>query len=173
MQSFPRTEANAPATAAFTARLVALAKAHDVLNQSSWGQTSLTDVIATAVGPFMGQEEPRFAIHGNEITVDPQLSLALSMAFHELCTNAVKYGALSVPGGTVRIDWQRHGTDRVQIIWHEQGGPPVAAPTRQGFGTRLIRHSLGSRNDARIELEFAPGGVRCVFSLQFAGPPST
>lgn len=166
MQSFPRTEGNAPATAAFTARLVALAKAHDVLNQSSWGQTSLADVVATAIGPFMGHDEPRFVTGGDEVSVDPQLSLALSMAFHELCTNAVKYGALGVPGGYVTIHWQRDADDRIDVLWREQGGPPVVEPTRQGFGTRLIRHSVGSRNDAQISLDFAPEGVRCSFSLR-------
>jgi two-component sensor histidine kinase len=90
------------------------------------------------------------------------------MAFHELATNAAKYGALSVEGGLVEVSWS---TDRaldptaVEICWRESGGPPVAPPSRRGFGSRFIERSLAREFDGSVRLSFAPSGVVCVMRL--------
>jgi two-component sensor histidine kinase len=92
------------------------------------------------------------------------MALALAMAFQELATNAVKYGALSMPGGEIRITWEVDpadaGTD-LHLRWEERGGPPVEAPARRGFGTRLIERSLAQDLDGDVWIEFAPTGVVC------------
>ncbi len=147
----------------FEARLHALAQAHDVLTRKFWESAQIEEIVRIAVAP--GEDETgRFDLHGPAVDLDPQRALALSMALHELCTNATKYGALSVPAGRVEIHWTRDtdgGQARLVLCWEERGGPPVVAPTRRGFGTRLIERGL--RHDLRgeVTLTFAPTGVAC------------
>lgn len=155
----------------FQARLLALAKAHDLLTASRWAGTCLRDVVETAIGPCMGHGLERFSIDGPAVRLCPRPSLALSMALHELCTNAVKYGALSVPAGRVRIHWHiREGDDRRRLLlaWQESGGPPVTPPTRRGFGTRLVERGLRHDLGGEVELAFGHGGVTCSIDMPLA-----
>jgi two-component sensor histidine kinase len=94
------------------------------------------------------------------------------MAVHELATNAVKYGALSSPDGRVAIAWDLNEAEELVLSWSEQGGPPVVAPTRSGFGSRLLQRSLPRELDAESALTFAPDGVRwqARFSLEAVAP---
>jgi len=94
------------------------------------------------------------------------------MAFHELCTNASKYGALSVPGGRVSVSWDVAGSDRLAIEWRECGGPPVAEPARRGFGFRMIERALAADLAGRARLDFEPDGLVCRIdaSLSDAAP---
>jgi two-component sensor histidine kinase len=91
------------------------------------------------------------------------MALALSMAVHELATNAAKYGALSLPTGQVSISWTvTPGEPRLLVLsWRERGGPPVALPTRRGFGTRLIERSLAQELSGEVDLAYVPTGVVC------------
>ena len=94
----------------------------------------------------------------------PQAAVAVSMALHELATNAVKYGALSAPGGSVDVDWRVEAAEvppRLVIDWRETGGPPVAKPSQRGFGSTLIERGISYELDGRVVLDFAPEGVRC------------
>ena len=148
----------------FQSRLLALAKAHELLTASHWTGTCLRDVVETAIGPGMGGGLERFSIDGPAVRLCPRQSLALSMALHELCTNAVKYGALSAPEGHVRIRWQRRADasgPRLRLEWQESGGPPVSAPTRRGFGTRLVERGLRHDLDGEVVLAFDRSGVMC------------
>jgi two-component sensor histidine kinase len=98
------------------------------------------------------------------------MALALAMALQELATNAVKYGALSNQAGQVRIGWGAPSGEagrRLVLTWEESGGPPVAAPTRRGFGTRLIERSLAQDLGAEVAIEFVPGGLRCRVDMPF------
>jgi PAS domain S-box-containing protein len=139
------------------ARLVALAGAHDLLTDRSWAGADLVDLAARAVAPFVSGQ---IALVGPSVDLSPSQVLALSLAVHELATNAAKYGALSRPEGRVEFRWAVQA-GRLNLSWRESGGPRVVPPTRQGFGSRLIEHALSRDLDGKTRLEFAPEGVRC------------
>ena len=145
------------------ARLLALAGAHDLLTARAWAGADLADLVARAIAPFpVGQ----FVLTGPSLVVLPTQALALSLALHELATNAAKYGALSRPEGRVEICWDARD-EEVDLSWRESGGPLVAPPSRRGFGSRLIEHA--SRDLAgRFRFEFDPAGVRCWISASLA-----
>ncbi|MBB5221587.1 two-component sensor histidine kinase [Amaricoccus macauensis] len=148
---------------AFGQRLSAMAATHDLLISSHWQSTDLRAAVEAAIGPFAGEtEESRFRLNGPRVEITAKGAFSLSMALHELCTNAAKYGALSAPGGYVTIDWTlRESTDgrRFRLSWKEHGGPPSSEPTRIGFGTRLVRAVFTSEFDAHTALEFPQSGV--------------
>ncbi len=148
------------------ARIVALAGAHDLLTDRSWAGADLADLAARAVAPFVSGQ---IALVGPSVDVPPGQALALSLALHELATNAAKYGALSRPEGRVELRWQVQA-GRLNLSWRESGGPPVVPPTRQGFGSRLIEHALSRDLDGKTRLEFAPEGVRCSIMAALAEP---
>lgn len=144
---------------AFVGRLMALAKAHDVLTREQWAEADFPDVVAAAVSPFQA-ERTCVKLEGPSLAVSPGQVLAFSMALHELGTNATKYGALSSPDGRVSVTWAMD-SDLV-VTWVEAGGPPVQRPTRQGFGSRLLERALASELGGSVNLAFEPSGVKCV-----------
>lgn len=149
----------------FEARLMALAKAHDVLTREHWEAADLEKLVADAMAPHAGDiREPRFRIAGPSVRLRPKAALALSMALHELATNAAKYGALSNSTGGVEISWRVVPGDptRFQLRWAEVGGPPVEAPRRRGFGSRLIEQGLSQDLGGEVRLDFAGPGVVCM-----------
>ena len=159
-QTLRTTPDPAKARDAFEARLVALAAAHDLLTAQSWRGARLTDVVAQAIAPFETAGRPQISRSGPPVWVSAHDALALSLALHELATNAAKYGALSCPEGRVLIQWSRVRGE-LTFTWTEQGGPPVAPPSRSGFGSRLLRRSLAHDLHGEVTLVFAPEGVRC------------
>jgi PAS domain S-box-containing protein len=142
---------------AVNARIVALAGAHDLLTDRSWAGADLADLVGHTVAPFVTGQ---IVFDGPSLDVSPGQALALSLALHELATNAAKYGALSRPEGRVELRWFVQD-DRLNMHWRERGGPQVAPPTRRGFGSRLIEQALSRDLDGQTRLEFAPDGVRC------------
>ena len=148
---------------ALQARLMALAAAHDVLTRRQWEGADIREVIDGALAAYRSDEqEGRFSLDGPDIRLVPKAALALALALHELATNAAKYGALSTDTGTVRLQWSVSGDPaRFSFRWRESGGPPVVAPARRGFGSRLIERGLAQDLDGRIELVFDPAGVVC------------
>ncbi|WP_407526848.1 sensor histidine kinase [Methylobacterium oryzisoli] len=150
------------ARGAFVERLIALARAHDVLTRESWEGADLAEVVAGAIAPLEGPRgrRPRFSTGGPALRLPPRMALSVAMALHELGTNAVKYGALSVPDGQVAIAWSLEGRT-LTLRWRESGGPPVSPPTRTGFGSRLIGQSLARDLDGTVTLDYAPEGVVC------------
>lgn len=149
---------------AFGDRLAALARAHDVLTEEKWQSANIRDVIAGTLEPYGGADDARFHLEGLGIELPPRIALSLSMALHELATNAAKYGALSVPDGCVDIVWSAAGINssrRFTLKWTEKDGPPVAAPSRKGFGSRLIERGLAAELQGNVELVYAPEGVVC------------
>lgn len=144
---------------AFLERISALAAAHDILTRQQWEGVGLRDMahgVLDALTPGAGGV--RF--EGPEVQLTAKAALAISMAFHELGTNALKYGALSRPGGSVDVAWRLDG-DRLTIIWREQGGPPVTPPTRRGFGSRLLERGLAGELGGRVALRYEPEGLVC------------
>jgi PAS domain S-box-containing protein len=167
--TFRNVDANA--VALFEGRIAALSRAHNILAGSSWERASLSDVVRAAVEPF-GPD--RFAIDGRECEIHPKAALTLSMALHELGTNAAKYGSLRLATGRVAIEWTHRrsgGQLALQLVWREHGGPPVAPPTRKGFGSRLIERQLAGEFGGKVLLQFPPDGVVCVMDLVLPGLP--
>jgi two-component sensor histidine kinase len=146
-------------------RIQALSNTHTLLIEHQWGSVSLLDLIGCEFKPFA---EARVTAEGPNLEIPAQAALHISMALHELLTNAIKYGALAVPAGRVRITWsiapEEHGT-RLELKWTESGGPPVAKPAHRGFGTSLLERLLGEQMDGRIETDYAAKGLRAQMSL--------
>lgn len=143
------------ARSAIDGRLAALARAHDLLTRSSWENATIDSTIRSAIEPF-DQGGGRFIISGDDIRITSSSVIAFAMTLNELCTNTTKFGALSLPGGHVHLSWHIEG-DRVRLDWVESGGPAVTAPTRKGFGTRMIT-SLGQQLKGQVELDYKPDG---------------
>ena len=156
--------------ARFEGRLIALSKAHDQLTMRHWESADLRALLSASLAPYAGAAPARVVLRGEDVVLRPRAVLTLAMAFHELATNAVKYGALSAPGGAIEIRWRpqpQAGDERawLQIEWMEQGGPPVAEPQQRGFGTKLIEGGVAAELGGRVALQFAPEGVRCAFLI--------
>jgi two-component sensor histidine kinase len=157
------------------ARLMSLARSHELLMRGQWQGTRVDLIVAQALEPFgyEGRADGRFAIEGPSVRLPARLTLTVGMALHELATNASKYGALSVPEGRVRVDWQVFDgrEQRLRLRWQESGGPPVSPPAGQGFGTRLIQRWLGPQLGGGVSLDFAEAGVRCTMEIRLTDPP--
>jgi PAS domain S-box-containing protein len=163
-QTLRTTATPEQAREAIESRLLALSRAHDVLTRQNWEGAYLRDIISEAIEPYQNQEQCQVQWHGPEIQVQPRTALALSMAIHELATNAVKYGALSNEGGEVRIIWLTDHTSsppHLLLRWEEKGGPTVQAPVRKGFGSRLIERSLAQDLNGDVRIEYHPSGLIC------------
>jgi two-component sensor histidine kinase len=155
---------------ALVARLIALAKAHDVLTRENWEGAGLHDVVVEALAAHLSQaEQRRLWFDGPELKLRPRASLALSMAFHELATNAVKYGALSSDEGRVDIAWSfDNQKDSFALQWVESRGPAVRPPQKRGFGSRLIERGLAQDLGGSAWLEFKPDGIACTIRAPLA-----
>ena len=143
---------------AIEGRLLALGRAHDLLLQARWTGADLRKIVLGATEPFDNADKPRFSISGPDVPVASGAVIAISMTLNELCTNTTKFGALSVPAGHVAISWAVDApASGLHFTWKEQDGPPVAAPTRQSFGTRLIE-TLGRQLKGHVRLTYEPDG---------------
>src|SRR5207253_3973556 len=143
------------------ARIQALASSHDILVQESWHGAALTELVQSQLGPYVTGQQARILANGPAIILKPEAAQSLGLALHELATNAARYGALSAPGGKVALDWRMVDGSGLELTWREQGGPPVAAPGRRGFGSMMIERNLARTLDAQVELDFAAEGLRC------------
>ncbi len=153
------------ARSALTARLIALSKAHDVLTDEGWAGADLADIVSAAVDTFAGGDGARFRVDGASVRLSPRSALLFAMTLNELCTNAIKYGALSQPAGQIDISWQveasNAGPAELRMRWIERGGPPVEPPARKGFGSRLIETALAAEFDGAVAVDYASSGVTC------------
>jgi two-component sensor histidine kinase/PAS domain-containing protein len=163
---------------ALTERLIALARAHDVLTDEKWVGAGLSDIAAQAAAPHRSAEHSdRFVIEGPPVHLPPRSAIAVALALHELATNAAKYGALSVPEGRVRIDWTtaagEAGDTRLHMTWRESGGPPVSPPRSRGFGSRLIERGLATELRGRVRIDYPPAGVICTADAVISAQDAT
>jgi PAS domain S-box-containing protein len=147
----------------FMARLMALARANDILVAEDWLGADLDAIASQVASPYVAEGEVgRFRVGGPEAHLAPKAATAMALALHELATNAAKYGALSAPEGRVSLTWALTGEAshrRLHMTWRESGGPAVRPPEKTGFGTRLIEKGLKAELQANVQLDYAPTGL--------------
>jgi two-component sensor histidine kinase len=146
-------------------RIAALAATNDLLVKSEWRGASVTKILA---GEFAPYDPARFRLDGTEFECPAEVATVLALMFHELTTNAAKYGALSTPLGRITLAWTKHD-ERVEFDWVESGGPQPIARRREGFGSTLLRRGL-QPFDGAVDMQFAPSGLHCQLALSLPTP---
>ncbi|MBP2611646.1 MULTISPECIES: PAS domain-containing sensor histidine kinase [Agrobacterium] len=166
-QTLGRDKANHEEVEAFTSRLASLSRAQDLLVHADWQHADLKAVMQQALSPY---PVDAFQIGGPSVPLPPRAVVSLSLALHELATNAAKYGALSAPGGQVSISWQFEplADNRLRIVWEERGGPEVAPPRRRGFGSTLIERLLSAELKGETKFVYEKSGVICVIEAEMS-----
>jgi PAS domain S-box-containing protein len=147
--------------AAIEGRLKALGSAHALLAQSRWVGADLRKLVTEELAPHSRANESRVEAEGPNVMLRPEQAQAMALAVHELVTNAVKYGALSVAAGRVRVEWGLRPGDRLFVRWIESGGPRVTPPTRQGFGTRVMARMIVDQLNGEVNFDWREQGVIC------------
>jgi len=148
-------------------RIQSMAKAHSLLSQSRWEGVSIDKLLREELNAYANGH---FAVvlSGIDFLLTPKSALSLSLAVHELATNAGKYGALSTPGGRVTVSWRLADDGGIELSWSETGGPPVEPPTRRGFGSTLIERALAMETGGRANIHYLRTGVVCEIFLPFS-----
>jgi PAS domain S-box-containing protein len=165
--SFKIGDPNAARTA-FEARLFALSKTHDVLTRENWESADLRDIVHEAMAPYQRESIERIKIEGASVQLPPRVALPLAMALHELSTNAVKYGALSVDAGEIQASWvlaEKDDGPNLSLTWTETGVPLTQKPSHKGFGSRLIERGLTRELGGVVNLDYTPTGLVCTLSF--------
>ena len=144
-------------------RIGALAAAHDNLTRDNWGPTSLKKLIEEEAEAYLGSKTARLAVEGHDVLIVPQAYTVLALVLHEMVTNSAKYGSLSDHSGDLLITLDRNADRDLLLGWRERGGPPVQAPSRQGFGTTIIEKSIPHELHGEAEVNFAVGGLEARF----------
>lgn len=156
-------------------RLFALSRSHDLLTRENWEGADLRDVLTEALEPFIveGGRKDRIAMTGEAVRLAPKAALALGIAFNELATNAVKYGAFSGAAGKIAVGWTLQLSPagrRLLLHWRESGGPPVAPPAHKGFGTRVLEQGLAGELEGTVDFDYRPGGLVCTMDINAPEP---
>ena len=142
----------------FEARVGSLARNQDILIARDWSDVPVEELVRQQL-VFADDCPGRFLIAGEDCSLSPRASEVIGMALHELATNSMKYGALSVEAGSVAIAWHCPSDGHFDISWRESGGPPVAEPPHTGFGTSIIRDVPRAALGAEVELSYRPDGM--------------
>jgi PAS domain S-box-containing protein len=161
MNTFKDGVVTREARRAFDGRLASLAGAHALLSAANWQRTSLAKVVESALRAC-GADRDRFTFSGAALALEPKAAITLTLALHELCTNAIKHGALTSETGRISLTWQGHERQHeLEMEWRESGGPKVSAPRRRGFGTVMMERALAHDIGGNIEMRFEPQGFSC------------
>ncbi len=150
-----------------------MSAAHDLLRQSSWTGVDLHELVEGALAPFRSRTDNDIIVDGERVRLTSKFGQSMALVLHELVTNAVKHGALSVPGGKVAVNWSRVATadgDKIGFSWRESGGPYCSKPVRNGFGLAVIR-SAASECGRGCRDDFAPEGFQFDFKATFQHAP--
>jgi PAS domain S-box-containing protein len=150
---------------ALDGRIQAMSSAHSLVRRAEWGGADLHTLVTEVLAAFRSRARTNIEISGDPVFVVPELTQSLALIMHELATNAVKYGALSTPSGTVAISWSRIDANppRLRLMWHERGGPSIAPPTQTGFGLTVL-NTAAQDLGARALCEFEPSGL--IYTLE-------
>ncbi|WP_442476218.1 sensor histidine kinase [Rhizobium paknamense] len=170
-QTLGRSPTGRDLSQAFEARLRSLATAHDLLTRANWEQADLSDIVTDVLAPYPSD---RFNISGPKLNLPPKAVVAMTLALHELATNAAKYGALSNATGQITISWTvtQAETPLLDLAWIEQDGPEVLPPASRGFGSRLIENVLSAELKGEVRLDYPASGVTCRVTAQIAAEPA-
>ena len=139
---------------------------HTLLATSRWAGASLHTLVTDELKPYCLRDKLRVSANGPDLTLKPQKAQLMAMALHELTTNAVKYGALSVPAGCVRVEWLIGPNGKFILRWIEMGGPTVTPPTRQGFGTRVLDGALRGQLHGASRFDWRETGLVCEIEVE-------
>lgn len=157
------------AEAAISSRILALGRVHDLLLRSNWNSAKLGYLLKTAIKPFDTHGVEQFMIQPADLEISPAAALPLVMIINELCTNAIKYGALALPEGRIEITTKVDaGEKRLRLTWTEKGGPPVRPPAHRSFGMQLIEESFVSQLSGAARVSFDPEGIVCELDIPLA-----
>lgn len=157
------------AVTAFEARLSAMAHAHDLLAEGHWQSADLKAVVEQAIAPYPSE---RFDVSGDPVLLPQKIVASLSLALHELGTNAAKYGALSNATGRIAISWSfAKETGDLRLVWREMDGPEVLPPTRKGFGSRLVERLLAAELNGKSTIAYDSSGVICEIEATITSLP--
>ncbi len=163
-QSFSKSATVEGALETFNSRLQALAQTHTRLAERHWSGVSFETLIRDELTPYLQPDGSNAHVEGPELLVTPKCAILLGMIFHELATNAAKYGALSTEQGRVDVTWECDG-QTMRVAWRESGGPTVSVPTRRGFGRLLMDRAIASDLKGKVDLDFAPEGLKCTITF--------
>jgi two-component sensor histidine kinase len=147
----------------FSDRIASLARTHGLLTEDYWQTAPLREIARNELKPFAESRQPRFMLLGPPVELAADLAVPVGMALHELTTNAVRYGALSVPEGYIELRWsvgEVEGVRKLHLQWTEIGGPPVAEPQHRGFGSTLLQRVLPMQCNAEVEVRYDRTGLR-------------
>ncbi|HEY0334369.1 MAG TPA: chemotaxis protein CheB [Stenotrophomonas sp.] len=168
IQTLRHTTGTSQFNEAFMSRLAALSSTHDLLARNNWHGVNLLSIAQAELAPYRDVSADSVQIAGDDLHLTAKVGLALSLALHELATNATKYGAFSTSGGRVKLTWaseKRDGRCWLALDWEESGGPTVSPPSQRGFGTRLISEGVAYELGGRVVLEFPPTGAVCRMAI--------
>ncbi|MDP9136783.1 MAG: sensor histidine kinase, partial [Pseudomonadota bacterium] len=149
---------------AFLGRIHSMAKSYSLISEAQWGSVSLATILATELEPYRRDDSDRIAVDGPDVAFAPQQALAMGLVFHELATNAAKYGALSTTEGNIKATWQlKNGL--LQVDWIETGGPKPRKRRTPGFGTRLISSQVRAAFGAEVRYDYGATGLQVSFAM--------
>ena len=152
----------------FEGRLIALSHTHDLLSSRGWESLSLRELLLQELDPYGCGDAGPCTLDGSDLQISPKMGLAMAIALHELATNAAKHGALSTRSGRVHVSWRIDRSVTPQVLrldWTETGGPPVAEPTRDGFGLTTLKRGLTYELDATVTIDFPSAGLVCTMAI--------
>jgi len=166
-QSFSKGPSIEEARRSFDGRILALAQTHGRLAEENWSGVPFEIMLQDELAPY--RSGSNFKLSGPNLTLNPKCALVLGMAFHELTTNAAKYGALSTKSGVVDVTWELQPDRQLVIHWTESGGPAVTPPSRSGFGRLLLERALASDLRGEVKMDFTPSGLHCEIVVPLDG----
>jgi two-component system CheB/CheR fusion protein len=152
----------------FLTRLTAMGHMHDLLSQHNWAGAELRTLVESALSSFVSPHQEAVKIGGPAIVIKPNAAATLGMVFHELATNAAKYGALSSPDGYIDVRWDvapGQGENVITITWSERNGPRIKPPENTGFGTGFVQRSIEYELEGQVDLSYAADGLKCTISF--------
>lgn len=145
-------------------RIQALASVHRLFVESRWAGAELHELVGEELAPYRRGDGTRVSIEGRKLLLEPNVAQTLAVVCHELATNAAKYGALSVANGRVVVAWTSTSDGRLVLLWTETGGPPVALPTHEGFGTRVVAKMV-QQSKGEVSFDWRPEGLVCEVAM--------
>lgn len=153
---------------AFMGRMQSLARAYELVSREGWHKVLISELLRSQLAPFVA-EGSRYSAEGDRVLLSANAALALGLVLYELATNATKYGALSVPGGTITVSWRLESRDGAEpsliFRWQERGGPKVTEPSRRGFGSELMQRQLRYELNGSAAMEFSEEGLQVTLEI--------